>query len=147
MEMDFQFRRQRAIGLQRQIVLFRGEMFEQRLAVELHHVADLGGLHIIGALRGGLADQFWFPVRGLASGNSPVRICTIAAVKCQSALMKWPFRPRAGIELAFAVQRIKFVAAADMGFADENLRKCRARAGAIPHLLAQAWHPWRRRIR
>ena len=58
MEMDFQFRRQRAIGLQRKIVLFGGEMLEQRLAVELHHVAHLGGEHIIGALRGGLADQF-----------------------------------------------------------------------------------------
>src|SRR3954447_12423978 len=32
-------------------------MFEQRLAVKLHHVAHLGREHIIGALRGGLPDQ------------------------------------------------------------------------------------------
>ena len=57
MEMDFQFRRQRAIGLQRKVVLLGGEMFEQRLAVKLHHVAHLGGLHIVGALRGGLPNQ------------------------------------------------------------------------------------------
>ena len=58
MEMDFQFRRQRAICFQRKIVLFRGEVFEHRLAVGLDHVAHLGGKHIIGALGGGLSDQF-----------------------------------------------------------------------------------------
>ncbi len=58
MEMDFQFRSQRAIGFQRKVVLFGGEMFEQRLAVRLHHVAHFGGEHIIGALGCGLANQF-----------------------------------------------------------------------------------------
>jgi len=33
MEMDLQFRRQRAIGFQRKIVFFSGKVFEQRLAV------------------------------------------------------------------------------------------------------------------
>ena len=42
-----------------------------------------------------------------------------------------------GIELARAVEGVQLVAAADMGFADENLRKGRARAGAIPHLLTK----------
>ena len=58
MEMDFQFRRQRPIGFERKVVLFTGEMFEQRLAVDLHHVAHLGGEHIVGALGGGFANQF-----------------------------------------------------------------------------------------
>ena len=49
MQMDFQLGGERAIGLQRKIVLFRGEMLEQRLAVQLHHVAHLGGEHIVGA--------------------------------------------------------------------------------------------------
>ena len=57
-------------------------MLEQRLAVELHHVAHLGGQHIIGALRGGLADQLLRLLR-LGSGSSPVRICTMAAVKVE----------------------------------------------------------------
>ena len=35
-----------------------GEMLEQCLAVQLHHVAHLGGEHVIGALRCSLADQF-----------------------------------------------------------------------------------------
>src|SRR5664280_2249093 len=42
-----------------------------------------------------------------------------------------------GIELARSVEGVQLVAAADMGFADENLRKGRARAGAIPHLLTK----------
>ena len=58
MEMDLQFRGERAISLQRKIVFLRREMLEQRLAVGLDHVADLGGLHIIGAIGGGLPDQF-----------------------------------------------------------------------------------------
>ena len=58
MEMNFQFRRQRAIGFQRKIVLFGGEMFEQHLAVDLHHVAHLGGEYIIGALGFSFANQF-----------------------------------------------------------------------------------------
>jgi hypothetical protein len=32
--------------------------------------------------------------------------------------------------------RIEFIAAADMGVADENLRRGRAGAGAVVHLLA-----------
>ena len=55
-------------------------MLEQRLAVQLHHVADLGGLHIVGALGGGLADQPGALLQA-GLGNSPVRICTMAAVK------------------------------------------------------------------
>src|SRR5258707_13782702 len=58
MDMDFQLSRERTIGFERVVVFFASEMLEQRLAVYLHHVADLGGLHIIGALGGGLADQF-----------------------------------------------------------------------------------------
>ena len=57
MEMDLQFRGERAIGFQREIVFLGGQMLEQRLAVQLHHVAHLGGEHIIGALRRRLADQ------------------------------------------------------------------------------------------
>ena len=57
MEMDLQFRGQRAIGLQRLVVFLGGQVLEQRLAVQLHHVAHLGGEHIVGALRCGLADQ------------------------------------------------------------------------------------------
>ena len=57
MEMDFQFLRELAVGLQRKVVFLGGEMLEQRLAVGLDHVADLGGLHIVGALRHRLADQ------------------------------------------------------------------------------------------
>ena len=51
--------------------------------------------------------------------------------------MNWPFPRQHRIELALTVERIELVAAADMGVADENLRKGRAGAGAIPHLLAQ----------
>src|SRR5207237_3443699 len=39
--------------------------------------------------------------------------------------------------LAFAVQRIKLVAAADMGFADEYLREGRTGASTVVHLLAR----------
>src|SRR5215212_5930539 len=57
MEMNFQLSRECTIGFQGNIVLLGGEMLEQRLAVELHHIAHLGGKHIMRALRGGLADQ------------------------------------------------------------------------------------------
>src|SRR5712664_620973 len=56
----------------------------------------------------------------------------MAAVKVRSALMSWP---QHRIELALAVEGVKFVATANMRLADKNLRKGRARAGAIPHLL------------
>src|ERR1700733_3920096 len=57
MQMNFQFCRERTIGLQRKIVGFVRQMFEQRLAVQLHHVAHLWREHIVGALGGGLPDQ------------------------------------------------------------------------------------------
>src|SRR6267154_1590272 len=57
MEIDLQFGCERAIGLEREVVRLGGEMFEQCLAIKLHHIAHLGGKHIIGALRGGIANQ------------------------------------------------------------------------------------------
>ena len=57
MKMDFQLAGERAVRFQRKIVLFGGDMLEQRLAVKLHHVAYLRGKHIVGALRGCLSDQ------------------------------------------------------------------------------------------
>src|SRR4051795_2612252 len=57
MEMNFQLRRERTIGFQGNIFLLGGEMLEQRLAVELHHVAHLGGKHIMRALRGSLPNE------------------------------------------------------------------------------------------
>src|SRR5260370_19609998 len=41
------------------------------------------------------------------------------------------------MEPARAVEGIKLVESADMGLGDENLRKSRARAGAIPHPLTK----------
>ena len=41
------------------------------------------------------------------------------------------------VQLARAVQRIEFVATADMGFADEYLRKGRTHADAVPHFLTK----------
>src|ERR1700733_10686667 len=57
MEMNLQLRRQRAIGFERKIIFLNRQMFEQRFAIKLHHVAHLGGEHIIGALRGRFTDQ------------------------------------------------------------------------------------------
>ena len=56
----------------------------------------------------------------------------MAAVKVRVSAHELAFSPaNRRIELAGAVQRVKLVAAADMEFADENLREGRTRAGAI----------------
>src|SRR5579872_645437 len=57
MEMDFQLSCERPIGLQGKIIRLLGKMFEQCLAVELHHVAHLGRENIIRALGDSLTDQ------------------------------------------------------------------------------------------
>src|SRR5579862_1974397 len=57
MQMNFQLACERAIGFQRKIVRLVCQMLEQRLAVQLHHVAHLRGQHIVGALGGRLPDQ------------------------------------------------------------------------------------------
>src|SRR5947199_9336665 len=56
--MYFQFGGEFAIRLQRQIVFFGDKIRKQRLPVHLHHIAHLGGEHVVGALRGRLTDQF-----------------------------------------------------------------------------------------
>src|SRR5579871_5647818 len=57
MEVNFQLGCERPIGLQGKIIRLVRQMFEQRLAVELHHVAHLGRENIIRALGGSLTDQ------------------------------------------------------------------------------------------
>ena len=112
-------------------------MLEQRLAVQLHHVAHLGGVHIIGALRLGLADQLDALLEA-GLGQKPGAHLHHGGGEGVAALMSWPFACQQPVELACAVERVELVAAADMGLADEDLRKSRARAGAMIHLVANA---------
>src|SRR5579871_4836788 len=57
MEVNFQLGCERPIGLHGKIIRLVRQMLEQRLAVELHHVAHLGRENIIRALGDSLTDQ------------------------------------------------------------------------------------------
>jgi len=63
----------------------------------------LGGEHVVGTLRRGLPNELGALFKTWL-GNSPVRICTMAAVKLRSVLMNWPFARQQRIELALAVE-------------------------------------------
>jgi len=71
----------------------------------------------------------------LARGSSPVRIWIIAALK---VLWLIPIVPGCEkcVELAVVLKLIQVVAAADMHFADKNLRHGHAAIGALDHQLA-----------
>src|SRR6202021_3582920 len=58
MQVNLDLGRELAIGLQRKIVRLVSQMLEQRLAVQLHHVAHFRREHIVSALSGSLTDQF-----------------------------------------------------------------------------------------
>src|SRR5690606_15028463 len=71
----------------------------------------------------------------------PERICNAAT---RTTVISSVLSCRAGkqrVEPALALQRVQVVAAADMGFADEDLRKGRAAVGARDHLLPQFRRP------
>src|SRR5580692_4964765 len=79
----------------------------------------------------------------LVSGSRPERIWIRATLNVEAfaMLMRYSLRLFLGrgeqrVELAGFVQRIKIVAAADMGRADENLRIGAPAAGALDHLFA-----------
>ena len=138
MDIDRQFAREIAESREADVGFFLGAIVANSFSRDdLHDVGHLGRLHIIGAGLLGLADHLHRRIE-IGRGSRPDRIWIRPARNvwlcggfCHAGCIRLC---QQGIELAFVFERVEFVAAADMGRADENLRHGGAPIRALGHL-------------
>ena len=118
MHVDAERARKLAEGRERGVVLLRHDRGEQLLARALHDVGHLGRLHVVGAAGLGLADQLARRHRCWPAACGPERIWIRPTRNVEPPFMRAASFVRLRkqrIELAVLLERVEFVAAADMG--------------------------------